>query len=82
MSNIISNENGVIWVKVGHATLGIVNSMDILDCDGMKFNGSGAFKVLEIFGGELQEDFESETTTLNCENGRVVFSGDEVELIQ
>ena len=81
MSNIISNENGVIWVKVNDSVLGIVSSLEILDCDGLKFTND-TMLILESRGAELEEDFANETTTLNCENGRVVFSGEEAELIQ
>ena len=81
MNTIINQENGVTWISVDEKTLGIVSGLEILDHDGLKFN-CDAFRVLETSGADLVQDFERETTTLYCENGRIVFGADGVETIQ
>ena len=84
MNTIINQENGVIWINVNDSTLGIPESFetfDILDADGLKFEDD-TFTILESNGAELDEDFENETTTLHCENGRLVFSFNHIEVIQ
>ena len=59
MKKLISNENGVMWIETESGeTFGIVSSIEILDEDGLKFSDD-TFKVLEIAGVELEQDFEN-----------------------
>ena len=87
MNTILNqDQNGVIWVKNEDSQIfGIVSVNTITDEDGLPY-GAGALEVLENAGFELNQDWENESTYLefvesNGEVCRVVFSGDELRLL-
>ena len=73
MNKLISNENGVMWIETESGeTFGIVSSIEILDEDGLKFSDD-TFKVLEIAGVELEQDFENQKTSFETDQGVIEF---------
>ena len=77
------NENGVIYVENEAGDIfGIVDGVDIIDEDGIKFSGSTLEVIEQNFECDLEQDFEAGTTVIYTEcNGQIVFDGNSVELV-
>ena len=78
------NENGVIYIENEKGTVfGIVDSAKITDADGIPFQQDTLTVIEQNFDCDLEQDWNNETTTIYTDcKGRLVFSGNNVELCE
>jgi len=81
MAKLINQtENGVIFIENESGVFGIVSSSIITDVDGLLCE-QDTLTTLERNGFELEQNWDSNETTLKLDGGkRVVFSGPFAEL--
>lgn len=78
MTNIITNENGVVWVETEEGrTLGFVNAFEVLDEDGLKYSGS----VQDVADCDLEiiQDYENGAMIICVDDDTVVLTATEAK---